>query len=78
MRSEELRSILSDCCHDITFSCNGVLCGVTSEVRNYIPEWQAWYGREIKTYSKVDDLLKDPFFGGFSLNDLSETIFLSH
>lgn len=74
MKKDELKQIIFDCCNDIVFSYNNMPSGVTSEVENSIPTFQAWHGEEIREYSSIDDVMNDPFYSGKSLNDLAEKI----
>lgn len=48
MNKDELRQILSECCNDISFSYRGLSSGVTVEVHNYVPTYQAWHGDDVK------------------------------
>jgi hypothetical protein len=70
----ELIEVISECCNDVLFVYNGKQSGVTSEVHNYVPEFQAWHGADVKTYSNIDDLMSDKFYSGKSINDLVGTI----
>lgn len=74
MKKDELKQIIADCCNDIVFSYNSMDSGVTSEVVNYIPTFQAWHGEDIREYGSIDDVMNDPFYSGKSLNDLAEKI----
>ena len=70
MKRTELKNIIADCCNDVVFVYSGKRSGITSEVHNYVPTFQAWHGDSVKEYGKVDDVMSDPFFSGKSLNDL--------
>jgi len=70
----ELKIILETCTNDIVFDLNGKQCGITSSVDNYIPTYQCWYGEKVKEYSSVDELVRDSFFGGYSIGDLISKI----
>ncbi|WP_312503955.1 hypothetical protein [Lacrimispora sp.] len=74
MKKDDLKQIIADCCNDIVFSYNNVPSGITSEVENRIPTFQAWHGEDIKEYGSIDDVMNDPFYSGKSLNDLAESI----
>lgn len=67
MNLNELRKIIADDYNDIEFLYNEKPCGISSEVFNYIPTFQMWYGNKIKEYKSVDDLILDNFFDGKSL-----------
>ena len=70
MKVDELRAIIAGCCNDVLFVYNGVQSGITSEVKNYVPVFRAWYGEKTKEYSNIDILMSDSFFGGKSLAGL--------
>ena len=74
MKANNLRDILSDCCNDVTFQYNGMDSGITVEVHDYIPVFQAWNGEKTKEYDNVDDVMNDKFYSGKSLVDLSEIV----
>ena len=70
MNLKDLKNIISSCLNDLVFEYNGKQCGVTSEVYDYIPTFQAWCGDSIKEYSNVEDVLNDKFYDGKSLTEL--------
>ena len=74
MSRKELKDIISDCCNDVVFDYNGRKSGVTSEVKNYVPTFQAWHGSKVKEYDNVDDVMNDKFYSGKSINDLIEVV----
>ena len=74
MNNDELRQILSECCNDISFSYRGLSSGVTVEVHNYVPTYQAWHGDDVKEYDNVDKVMNDKFYSGKSLNDLVKEV----
>lgn len=70
----ELRQYIIECCNDIVFTYNNLQSGITSEVLESTPIYQAWYGDKTKEYSDVDSLILDKFFGGKSILELSNKI----
>lgn len=74
MNKDQLRQILSECCNDISFSYGGLPSGVTVEVHNYVPTYQAWHGDDVKEYDTVDEIMNDKFYSGKSLNDLVKEV----
>lgn len=70
MSQKELMNIIADCCNDVVFVYGGKRSGITSEVHDYVPTFQVWHGDAVKEYSKVDDVMSDPFYSGKSLNEL--------
>ena len=74
MKKDDVKRIIVDCCNDIVFFYNGMDSGVTSEVINYTPSFQAWHGDNTKVYGSIDDVMNDKFYSGKSLNDLVENI----
>ena len=74
MNRNTLKQTISECCNDITFFYNGKSSGVTSEVKDYVPLFQAWHGDSVKMYDDIDDVMRDRFYSGKSLDDLVETI----
>ena len=74
MSRKELKDIILDCCNDVVFDYNGRKSGVTSEVKNHVPAFQAWHGSKVKEYDNVDDVMNDKFYSGKSINDLIEVV----
>lgn len=72
MSPDKLKKVISDCCNDVTFEYNGKKSGITSEVKDYIPTFQAWHGDQVKEYSNVDILMSDRFYSGKSLRQLAK------
>ena len=70
MTTQELKSIIADCCNDVVFTYNGKKSGITSVVHNSVPTFQVWFGSETKEYDNVDDVMSDKFYDGKSINDL--------
>lgn len=70
MTKEKLKKVIQGCCDDVLFTYNGKFSGITSEVHNYVPTFQAWHGSATKDFASVDDLMSDPFFSGKSIDDL--------
>ena len=67
---KEIKRIISECCNDVIFTFNGKKSGITSEVHDSIPTFQAWHGSDTKEYDNIDDVMSDKFFSGKSINDL--------
>lgn len=74
MKREKLRSILDDCCNDISFVYNGKNAGVTSEVHDYKKIYHAWYGERVLDYHSLDELLEDKIFDGNTLLEIAENV----
>ena len=74
MDINELKNIITTCVNDIYFIYNNKKCGVTSQVEDYMPVYEMWYGKKIKQYHSIDKLLKDPFFDGKSLTNILKCI----
>ena len=74
MSEDKLLKIISECCNDVLFTYNGKASGVTATVTNYKPTFQAWHGDDVKEYSNVDDVMKDKFYSGKSINDLIDKV----
>ena len=70
MTKAEMKQIIEDCCNDVLFTYNGKNAGITSEVKNYVPTFQAWSGSSTKKYTNVDDVMADKFFGEKSIIEL--------
>lgn len=70
MNAKTLTNIIKECVNDIEFTYKGKPAGITSTVNNYKPTFQAWFGDNIKEYSKVEDVMNDKFYDGKSLLDL--------
>lgn len=74
MSKNELTRIIADCCNDVCFEYAGKKSGVTSEVYDSIPVYQAWHGEEIKEYSSIDGVMRDKFYSGKSMIDLIDIV----
>lgn len=70
MSKSELASIIADCCNDVVFDYNGKKSGITSEVKDHVPTFQAWHGEDTREYDNVDEVMNDKFYSGKSINDL--------
>ena len=70
MTKEKLKKVILACCDDVIFTYNGKFSGITSEVQNYVPTFQAWHGSDTKDFTNVDDLMSDPFFSGKTISEL--------
>ena len=77
MSIEQLKDLILSCVNDVYFIFNGRECGVSSQVNNYVPVYECWYGDKIKEYSNVDDLLGDLFFDGRSIVDIIQDLEVS-
>lgn len=74
MNIEKLKAIISNCVNDIVFTFNDEKCGITSQVSNYIPIYECWYGNNVKEFTDVDKLISDTFFEGKSLKEIINQI----
>lgn len=72
--ADKIKQIIADCANDVYFTYNGKMSGVTSEVADSIPKFQAWHGDDIKYYDNADDVMSDPFYSGKSLNEITKEI----
>ena len=77
MSIEKLKDLILPCVNDVYFVFNGKNCGVSSQVNDYIPIYECWYGDTIKEYSNVDDLINDLFFDGKSIADIIQDLEIS-
>ena len=77
MSIEKLKNLILSCVNDVYFVFNGKKCGVSSQVDDYVPTYECWYGDKIKEYSNVDDLLNDLFFDGRSITDIIQDLEIS-
>lgn len=71
MSYDRLRQILSDCCNDVTFSLNGIKCGIFPSVKDSKASYSVWYGDNNAIFDNLDDLLQSNFFGGMSLKAIA-------
>ena len=74
MKIEDLKDIIIQCVNDVLFSYNGKSCGITSEVHDYVPTFQMWYGDKTDEFSDINELINDKFFDGKSLSNLFHEI----
>lgn len=74
MKIDDIKAKISSCCNDVVFEYNGIRSGITSEVHNSTPIFQAWHGDKTKEYSNVDDVISDKFYSGKSIMDIAENI----
>jgi len=70
MTEGQLKAVIAGCYNDVIFLYNGKQSGITSEVENGVPTFQAWHGEATKEYESVDDVMNDPFYSGKSLTEL--------
>ena len=70
MSTKQLKQILSDCCNDVTFSLDGVDCGIFPSVTDSKAVYDVWYGNDNKRFDDLNILMDSDFFGGISLNSL--------
>lgn len=70
MKIEDIKQVISGCCNDVVFEYNGLKSGVTSEVYNSVPVFQAWHGENTREYVTLEGLLNDQFFSGKSILEL--------
>lgn len=74
MKTADLKKIIMECCNDVLFVYDGKKSGITAEVQDSVPTFQAWHGSDTKDYSGVDDLMTDKFFSGKSVSDLIDVV----
>lgn len=74
MSTAELTQLISECCNDVLFTYKQKKSGITSEVKNYVPVFQAWHGTATKEYSTIEELMSDKFYSGKSLEELMKEI----
>ena len=77
MSKDEMTSVISDCCNDVIFVYNSKKSGITSEVKDHVPTFQAWHGSEVKEYNNVDDVINDNFFSGKSIIEIMDVVTFS-
>lgn len=77
MSIDVLKQTITSCVNDIFFDFNGKKCGITSQVKEYIPTFQCWCGENTKEYADVDILMNDAFFDGKKLKDIISEIEIS-
>lgn len=74
MMRDELKRLLDDCCHDLSFTVDGKPAGVMPEVTDYKKTYHLWFGTATKDLYDPADVLSIPFFGGKSLNSLCDSL----
>lgn len=74
MSIDTLKRTVTSCTNDIFFEFNGKKCGITSQVKDYIPIFQCWCGESVKEYKEIEDLINDNFFDGNKLIDIISEI----
>lgn len=77
MSIEALKQTMELYINDVLFDFNGKKCGITSQVKDYIPTFQCWCGKKAKEYADVDSLLNDDFFDGKKLTDIISEVEIS-
>lgn len=70
MKADDLKRIMNEYCNDIVFLYAGKNSGVTCEVHDYVPMFQAWHGEDVKLYDSLDEAMNDKFYSGKSINEL--------
>ncbi len=74
MTAKELKRTIAECCNDVTFTYEGKASGITSTVENAVQNFQAWHGTETREYDNAEDALRDAFYSGKSLEELSDKV----
>lgn len=67
MRTSEIKSYLENLNGQITFTYNGLDCGVDPLA---VDEFDIWCGNEMTTMESVDEVLNVKFFDGKALSDI--------
>lgn len=74
MKRDDLKQIMNEYCNDIIFLYAGKKSGVTCEVHDYVPTFQAWHGDDVRLYDSVDKAMRDKFYSGKSINELLDIV----
>lgn len=79
-RSEEevLMDTVAECCNDVVFTYKGIRAGITSEVHDFFPTYQVWFGENTKEYSDIDNVFNDKFYDGKSIKELIGVVEFSY
>ena len=64
-----LLQAIEDCCNDITFTVDGVKCGIFPSVSKGLKEYHVWYGSESRTLYSSFDVIDSDVFGGRPLRE---------
>lgn len=69
MSLDKLHEIMET--NDIYFEYHNQKCGVETEVRDYVPTYDLWYGDiATKKYNDFDEMVHDKIFDGRSLSEI--------
>ncbi len=73
MKTNELKELILSLTQDVTFQYAGEYACINPWNPNKI---EVGYGDNVKTYSNIDDVMKDKFYKGKSLEEISEELIL--
>ena len=68
MRSDEIRSLILSLTQDVTFRYAGKYACINPWSLDKI---EVGYGDDVKTYNNIEDVMKDKFYNGKSLEEIA-------
>ena len=71
MSLNEIKDYISSLCSHLTFDFHGKSCGIDPISSDH---FDMWYGDNAITVTSIDDVMKQPFFDGQSLQDIADEI----
>lgn len=71
MSLNEIKDYISSLCSHLTFDFHGKSCGIDPISPDH---FDMWYGDNAITVTSIDDVMKQPFFDGKSLQDIVDEI----
>lgn len=71
MKASELKDLILSLTQDVTFQYAGKYACINPWNPSKI---EVGYGDKVKTYSNIDDVMKDKFYNGKSLEEISEEL----
>ncbi len=71
MKLNELKDLILSLTQDVTFEYDGIYACINPWNQNKL---EVGYGDKVKTYSNIDDLLKDKFYNGKSLEEILDEL----
>lgn len=71
MKANELKDLILSLTQDVTFQYDGEYACINPWNPNKI---EVGYGDKVKIYSNIEDVMKDKFYKGNSLEEISEEL----
>ena len=71
MKSDDLKELILSLSQDVVFEYDGAVACINPWNER---KFEIGYDDEVKIYDNIDDVMKDPFYHGKSLQEISEQL----